>query len=102
MSLVLLKRITDKAEKTYTGPEIMDGHMLRQYWYPHWFQTAAAIRDEFKREDLPNTVKEVERIIEEQQRICQYVWLPPIQSLKEFEAEVAQVTGIPARIVQGA
>jgi hypothetical protein len=84
MSLVLLKRITDKALKTYNGPEATELGAFHQHWLPHWFNTAVSIRDEFKLENLPNTVKEVERLIEEQQRICQYTILP--NALEEFPA----------------
>ena len=69
MSLVLLKKITDRAVKTYTEPDPPNN----QHWYNHWFNTADNIRKEFEQEGLPNSAAEINRIVAEQKRFSRLV-----------------------------
>lgn len=78
MSFVLLKRINDRAEKTYTGPELVKGasnvlEVYEQFWVPHWYTTAYEIRSEFEQEGLTNTIAEMDRLMFETSRYSRYL-----------------------------
>lgn len=68
---ILYEMIHNRALKDWCGDKVTkENHLL---WAEHWFKHAGQLRDNFAEQGLPESSKEVDRIINEQMQF--YPWM---------------------------